>query len=50
MHAILRYVDCPSFVTHRSMQIFNADSVVVFSFEANQKRGQYGISKIFELL
>jgi len=38
------------FFTHRSMHIFNADSRAVFSFETNQKRGLYEISKNFELI
>ena len=36
--------------THQSTQIFNADSLHVFSFKMNQKRGQYDFSKFLELI
>ena len=35
---------------HQSMQILNADSMHVFSFQTNQKRGQYDFSKFLELI
>jgi len=36
--------------THHSMQIFNANSLHVFLFKTNQKRGQYDFSKFLELI
>ena len=35
---------------HQSVQIFNADSMHVFSIKTNQKRGQYDFSKFLELI